>query len=528
VVPVAAQGQIEGDEMFRRPVLSFLRDEAAAVAPTVALSLFGLVAAGGLAFDYARLASLDTELQNAADQAALSAASQLDGEAGACSRSAGAARALITNKTRFASDAGGANVTIPNESGCDAAGSVRFYQDSAKTQAATTDANAKFVQITVTPRQAYYTLTPVVQLFQSGAMSATAFAGLAGAVCKVPPVMICNPFETGGNLNFDVAATIGKGIRLVSTGAGGGWAPGNFGYLDNSDGTNGANGLRQALGWDTQGGLCLQQTGVSTKPGANTTVTDALNTRFDIFDGNNSCPSGGTCSASRNSAKDLIKTDGTNANDCALGSHGWQESSRPYLPTSAAALTATQLLAANRPLAMGHPRDMCHAADPMTCGNVGDGAWDRNAYFTVNYPALNWQAAMTAAYGTTSVTRYQVYQWEIANAATTIDVPRTAEGTGGNTKYAYQAPYCASSVITPSTASGDRRKLSAAVVNCTASGVNGSSTGVPVVMWIDLFLVEPSVNRTRTNAADVYVEVISGTNTAGGGPGEFFTPYLIE
>ena len=45
-----------------------------AVAPTVALSLVGLIAAGGIAFDYARMASLDTELQSAADQAALGAA----------------------------------------------------------------------------------------------------------------------------------------------------------------------------------------------------------------------------------------------------------------------------------------------------------------------------------------------------------------------------------------------------------------------------------------------------------------------
>ena len=49
-------------------------DNSAAVAPTVALSLFALIGAGGIAFDYARLASLDTELQNAADQAALAAA----------------------------------------------------------------------------------------------------------------------------------------------------------------------------------------------------------------------------------------------------------------------------------------------------------------------------------------------------------------------------------------------------------------------------------------------------------------------
>ncbi|MGI8931674.1 MAG: pilus assembly protein TadG-related protein, partial [Sphingomicrobium sp.] len=59
--------------------LSWLgRDRRGAVAPTLALSLFALVGAGGIAFDYARLASLDTELQQAADQAALAAATQLD------------------------------------------------------------------------------------------------------------------------------------------------------------------------------------------------------------------------------------------------------------------------------------------------------------------------------------------------------------------------------------------------------------------------------------------------------------------
>ena len=62
----------------------------ASVAPTVALSLVALIACGGLAFDYARLATLDTELQSAADQAVLAAASQLDGESGACRRAVAA------------------------------------------------------------------------------------------------------------------------------------------------------------------------------------------------------------------------------------------------------------------------------------------------------------------------------------------------------------------------------------------------------------------------------------------------------
>src|SRR6185312_9146760 len=87
---------------MRARILSNLaRSEDAAVAPIVAISLFGLVAVGGIAFDYARMATLDTELQQAADQAALAAATQLDGKPGACQRAADAARKLIANQTRF-------------------------------------------------------------------------------------------------------------------------------------------------------------------------------------------------------------------------------------------------------------------------------------------------------------------------------------------------------------------------------------------------------------------------------------------
>src|SRR4051812_14069246 len=133
-----------------RSVRNLQRNCDGAVAPTIALSLVGLIAAGGVAFDYARLASMDTELQNAADQAALAAASQLDGEAGACSRAANAARSMVLNQTRMANDgnASGRSITIPLEATCDATGQVRFWQNITKTTAATSDANAKFVEVT--------------------------------------------------------------------------------------------------------------------------------------------------------------------------------------------------------------------------------------------------------------------------------------------------------------------------------------------------------------------------------------------
>ena len=107
--------------MMRHP--SQLRsDNSAAVAPTVALSLVALIAIGGVAFDYSRLVTMDTELQNAADQAALAAASQLDQRANACSRANAAAQTLGANQTRFANDgnASGIAVTIPSEPNCDA------------------------------------------------------------------------------------------------------------------------------------------------------------------------------------------------------------------------------------------------------------------------------------------------------------------------------------------------------------------------------------------------------------------------
>ena len=77
-------------------------DRRGAVAPTVALSLVGLIAVGGLAVDYARLESLDTELQQAADQAALGAVTQLDQQSGAIARATAAAQGLLSNNTLFA------------------------------------------------------------------------------------------------------------------------------------------------------------------------------------------------------------------------------------------------------------------------------------------------------------------------------------------------------------------------------------------------------------------------------------------
>jgi Flp pilus assembly protein TadG len=541
---------------MRRSVGSFWANEGGAVAPTLALSLFALIAAGGIAFDYARMASMDTELQGAADQAALAAASQLDGQSGACSRAAAAAAGMVANRTYMANDAAGVAITIPVESTCDATGKVRFYQDLAKTQPATSDANARFVEVEVNPRQAYYALTPIVGAFSSGQMTAVAFAGLDSAVCKVPPVMICNPQETGTNTGFDISNLIGKGLRLVSQGGGSGtWAPGNYGYLNTNGGASGAPGIRQGLGWDAPPGDCVESTGVDTKPGVSTTVTDALNTRFDIYDSNTACPTGGSCPASIDSIKDVRRPANASntGNGCKLHSQGWQPDTSGIsyygadYPRTNASLPAT-----TTPSAMGHPRDICHAVDTSVSGActgaIGNGVWDRDAYFRTNYGwnSSQWTAntglsASVAVTASNYASRYNVYAWEIAHQGQTIGgvtvLGQRAVGATGGTLVSYGAPQCSAaqgygSGTVPSAATPDRRKISVAVVNCIQQGVNGSSTDVQVKDWIDVFLVEPSLNRARTNAGDIYVEVINRTdNASGGGAVQVIkksVPYLIE
>src|SRR5215212_3051759 len=142
---------------MRSMLAKLANDVSGAVAPTVALSLVALIAAGGIAFDYARLAAMDTELQNAADQAALAAATQLDGETGAANRAIAAAQSLVANQTRLANDGGGVAV----QTGQPGTGVVRvhFYSSKANAEAdtnafeataANADTNAKFVKVEVT------------------------------------------------------------------------------------------------------------------------------------------------------------------------------------------------------------------------------------------------------------------------------------------------------------------------------------------------------------------------------------------
>nr|WP_298930163.1 pilus assembly protein TadG-related protein [uncultured Erythrobacter sp.] len=503
----------------------FWHDESGAVAATYALSLIGILGVAGVGMDYARLAGMDSELQNGADQAAIAAASQLDGNTGACARAAGAANALVANQTLLAS--GDNAVAIPLETTCDATGQVRFWQDKTKSTAATSDSNANYVEVFVTARSVDYALLPVTGALRSADIQGIALAGLGSSICKVPPIMICNPLESS-DPGFDIDAYKGDGVRLVAN-DGGGYTPGNFGYLETNAG-NGAIATARTLGRVEVPGDCIAADGVTTKPGEQISVLDALNTRFDIFDNglNNSCADAAECPPSANSRKDLLKKAGP---QCGIGNQGWQVGPNPYRPSSSTMPLSNTEADALDP--MGYPRDMCHAISPTgNCAldRVGDGVWDRNAYFRTNSHIYSTIPANTAFRSDGAApTRYDVYKYEAANNL-------LATANVGNLRAA-GAPICGAPGVPVNSAQPDRRVLSVAVINCTAEGVIGKTTGVDVQEWIDVFLVEPSANRGNggsriTDKSDVYVEIIGSTTLGGGSTaGQEIrkdVPYLIE
>jgi Flp pilus assembly protein TadG len=495
-----------------------------AVAPTVALSLFALFGMGGIAFDYAHLADLDTELQNAADQAALAAATQLDGSNGARARATAAAQSLLNNSTLFASDASGVTgdprkVTITT---------VEFFQSynestDAYGAVATDDSGAKVVQVSVGGRRANYALTPVVGVFTSGTVNAQALASLASSVCKVPPLMMCQP----GAGDFPLVTDIGKGLLLQPGPNVGAWGPGDYGYLDFADG---ASGLSTNLGRNSEHAGCVDMSaGIPTEPGNKASVTDALNSRFDLYpSAQNTCtPANGDFCPAENTGKDLTRTeesevDGPEGLPLGPGNPGCNAPGAKMLNTS----NATDRFGfVQGTVAKGLPRDDCHKTG--TCGGngkYGDGNWDRAAYFASVHPSDSVSTVATSLGKTsTTLTRYDVYKWELAAKATRLATKATLniipmtykkKGNTGTGTYTYtnQCTYpqpVSGTAVVPSSTQKDRRILTAAAVDCT--GLNGKSD-VIVKQWVDVFMVEPSLTRTTpyaTGKEQIYVEIVS-------------------
>ncbi|WP_338243559.1 TadE/TadG family type IV pilus assembly protein [Aurantiacibacter hainanensis] len=539
----------------------FLHDDSGAVAATYAIAITGLIIVAGAAFDYNRLMALDSELQTAADHAALAAVTQLDEEDGACARAGNAAVELLRNITLMSNDDtgnlisvnGGATVGVSDDACASFSPAVTFYEDAAKTTVATTDETAQFVEVRVDVRSARYAFTSLGGLLGSNT-SGIALAGIGSAVCAIPPIMICSPDPSQP---FNAAGNRGVGIQATGKDPGntGSWSPGNFGFLEVGSGQT--NELAQAIAFGTATFDCIPENSANNvETGNSQNLYRALNTRFDIRPqggGALAACDGTSCPAALSVVTDLIKNNnGTTGNQCGLGNQGWQLppanqrfNPRPRLGTDTRTTPVNST--GPNPLVMSLGRDLCHYTNyGVACSSVnggyndrfGNGHWPIGDYFRLYHPtflplsnpptdALG-NVLPTATLPHARMTRYETYLWE--QSATGPGVPDISNGKG---------PQRGNRICQLGSATSDRRVLTVAVVSNCAS-LSGSSTPVVIDEYIDAFLVEPVIDEntevTRGRARDsIYIEVIGPATIAGGGAGtggpqtiKRDTPYLIE
>lgn len=262
--------------------------QTGAVAIMTALALVLLIAVIGLVVDLGYLYTRKTELQNAADAAALAGARQLNGTAAGVTAAAAQAIALAAANS---SDLGATPVAITNaniELGPAPDGPWSSVATASASNAAAL--NKFFIKVDTSgilqgSRPTWFMGVASAALANAGTFG---FAVAGRTVCETLPIFTC--IRTGG-VAPDYGFIKGSSYRLAPpSGAGGGAiGPGNVGWMDPVPPgapslITGTNEMREVL--------CRGQ-GYCISPGTYTSLTEpalpetmsALNTRFASYSG---------------------------------------------------------------------------------------------------------------------------------------------------------------------------------------------------------------------------------------------------
>lgn len=518
-------------------MIKLLRDQCGAVAPFLAATIFLLIGVGTLAVELPRMATFTTDLQNAADAAALAGAAEITGLSGSINRATCAAINTFTNFQMFGS--GSNSVTLGNSS-CTAATNVTIDFLSAipssdstaipSSDVTTKDSNARFIRVTIANQGINFTLASLFGVYNTTAQ-VVAVAGNNEEVCQTPPMFICNPTEPAGNtnaslpVNYDPSlpspyTTSVAGVSIRGFYAGGGsaqYSPGNFGLLCPAGGKN-CNPTSQQMAklFAAPQGSCIrtQNSQILSKPGVDqNSVQEGLNIRFDDWDNyaahNWQGTTGFTPAYNVTQGRSVPKSDTSGNKACPSGGG----SNAFPMPTSGTSDALTP--------------DSCLLSNTCTNGNIGDGTWGRTTYFNINHD----MSTIPAALGT-NPSPYQVYRWEVQNATSTAPTNPVAPGeaivgstsktsengqtnniTSPATGYACssgQSPdsysYSYSNVPGDGKSTGpngttegsltfsalvDRRLMPVAIENCIAQNLAGGSQTITPAEWDYAFVIGP-------------------------------------
>jgi hypothetical protein len=144
-------------------------------------------------------------------------------------------------------------------------------------------------------------------------------------------------------------------------------------------------------------------------------------------------------------------------------------------------------------------------------GRMGDGVWDKTTYWSEAHNGASLPTEISGQY----VSRYDVYNYELADMATRVQDDSNGTPLGGEIGY----PACYNGPTGSVNNSPDRRIFHAAVLNCRALDASstygpiqgGSSNKLPVVAFAKFFITEPvGGDKTNTSAADgdVWAEMV--------------------
>jgi Flp pilus assembly protein TadG len=512
---------------------SLAREQEGAIAVMLALMLAALLGVVALAFDLGRAWNLDTELQHAADAAALAGATQLDGSDGARTRAIQAASgALIQNTQTFASDGAGAQVTFHNDPDPAANTDITFYKsiDVDPWEDATTDADAHYIEVIAQPRTVNFSFAAATGAVSSASPTARAVAFAGAAFCQVPPIFTCAPEDPPGTAQKLTAADIGLGVWMKGKDQPGATSlfPGNFGLLClvDEDGTKicKAQDISDAIARVNPTEVCFAANEeLTTKTGEVTgPIQNGVNMRFGIYpNGNFKVPDGEPPVESNPqygpSMSPIKGTTQIGAPSCKENAFDLPLDANQY-PGPLDPATGNPWLGTEQRIAdidkMTLPRDNCTYAPPYgdaSCrpgvadgGRFGiDGSWDVATYMQVNHGLDNWPANMgffaDELGGNPTPTRYEVHQAELAAPPPSQLVPDTA---GQSTEI---IPACGLPVAVP-----ERRIIPIVVTDC--SDIGGGQQQITILQIVELFLTEAVGFGPEKDNKNIYGEVVGVTD----------------
>jgi hypothetical protein len=473
-----------------RPAVALWHDTRGMILPYVTMMLVVIVGLSVLALDGARLMSLQTQLQNAADALALAGAAELDRMPDAESRAINAVNNLVSNSVLF----GGNNDAVR-------ASRIEFFSQLPGADAspmadgavASDPMAARFVSVSVQPVR-FATILPA-SLFggaSAAALRASAVAGFDQVVCDTTPMFVCNPFEVRG-MSYDQAAAslqyavadpaIRRRLIALRRNENRPYRPGDYGFLDHPMIGSDPDAMVDAVA-RAYPGMCFRHGIIGIRRGVPGTVSDAFNVRFDIYSGAmTAIRNDGNYRPAENVRKGFV---GRGENQCtAQPANNWPIGSPPNQAT-------------------GLPLDRRW---PDMDGGMGNGDWDFETYWQVNHGGAGRPLPTIEGSPVNNdnlVSRYRIYRYELEQGYVGDRSP------GGETG----APACYGGGVL--TAAPDRRVLQAAIVNCLSSSLDEQSSAIRVVAFGKFFMTLP----IPRSSSDMYVETV-GLVTAGDGTRNF-------